>query len=989
MERPLTATDAAVPTMANRSVPPMFGKNGKALTPEERADIARRRGICKNCGIQTHKITLAVSRKITNAEVYKGDCIRCNQELVPPVIYSEWKQKHGRVPPPPPSSKHHKRGNSLDCDALCGAAPTHRSTNSDSIPATPIPAKPAHRRIHSTNSYDALAAMSQRSSGSYEPIIELPAFSVAATQHKRIDSNEGFRASITSVECVQPAVEIPTVLTVFEASPLAYEDDKGREIALPALELEKESSILKEALEETGIRLEFRTATTNNLGAFLSRGQHQLLHLSCHGNQKYLFIENDYGGAQQLLVDDHLRPWIRTASSGGTASSSKLRFVFVSACHSRSAGDAFCDAGIAHVVCCEQDAQVLNNTAAMIFTRDLYRSLAFGRTLQQAFDLAIHAVILSPELKRTGLDSKKEAQKFCLLPEHGNHDVAFFPRQGLAPTDALDGLSERSGSTAATSVHPLLRASSNPAPTTMLLPPVPPRFFIGRELDIYRVLKALFVRECRLVRIMGAPGIGKATLAKAAGHYIAKRKMWGDTLAWLPSARKLSVPQGNEPKSIAALLLDLFAALKSNDDESFDARAQDVLDDLYEKKATIIINTKDVAEESIPKLSEFLDDVFERTKHVKVILIGGGASAENIKSKNVSGFSCPEVEIALEPLDYAENVALFGKICQHSTPSTWSQEILLHKKSDATFQAIGEGNPSTIRVNAKTMTREEYENLVKPVNAFSSEDSQSSGCVLHDISNSFGEENTDRGVSLKEDTSAQQLPPKELLHSQSEIQERFLPLLKQSKVYRKNVTSFIRKAKKGEQIVTELNGVTESRATAKDDNSWVVCARSAGEYYIVTDAQFRENYDQSTAREIDASYPSAAKLRCEGFLEYSSRRKIWAFEMDESGMRYLQRKGEEAALEEAAYFMAPWDEPVRVEVGDYLATTYGEEEKVEIYRIERGAFGSTYIDCSTEAAQVGTTGQLQNPQSGGYALAIWVVFFAVLIYFHLLSMNQG
>lgn len=191
------------------------------------------------------------------------------------------------------------------------------------------------------------------------------------------------------------------------------------------------------------------------------------------------------------------------------------------------------------------------------------------------------------------------------------------------------------------------------------------------------------------------------------------------------------------------------------------------------------------------------------------------------------------------------------------------------------------------------------------------------------------------------------------MRSQAEMILHFIPLLKRGGVYRKNVTSFVRKARKGERVVTELHGKEETRQTAKDDSQWVVCARSAGEYYVVADRQFREGYDVGSGREIEHAVPNAEKLREEGFLEYDSKRKIWACEADESGMRFIQEQGETAPVAECSQFMAPWDEPMRVELGDYLVATYGDEENLEIYRIERAAFGSTYIDCTRAVS--GTT----------------------------------
>lgn len=69
------------------------------------------------------------------------------------------------------------------------------------------------------------------------------------------------------------------------------------------------------------------------------------------------------------------------------------------------------------------------------------------------------------------------------------------------------------------------------------------------------------------------------------------------------------------------------------------------------------------------------------------------------------------------------------------------------------------------------------------------------------------------------------------MRSQEEMIQHFLPLLRnEGGIYRKNVTSYVRKARRGERVVTELRGKEETRRTVNDDSSWVVCAaRSDGE----------------------------------------------------------------------------------------------------------------------------------------------------------------
>merc|ERR1712167_86430 len=98
-----------------------------------------------------------------------------------------------------------------------------------------------------------------------------------------------------------------------------------------------------------------------------------------------------------------------------------VKFVFVSACFSQSAGEAFVKAGIPHVVCVALNSDLLDR-AAQTFTHAFYLSLAVGDTIQDAFDVGVEAVKAAPRMA----NPVNEGNKFLLLPPGGNHDVAIF-----------------------------------------------------------------------------------------------------------------------------------------------------------------------------------------------------------------------------------------------------------------------------------------------------------------------------------------------------------------------------------------------------------------------------------------------------------------------------------------------------------------------------------------------------------------------------------
>eukprot|EP00546_Thalassionema_frauenfeldii_P020621 CAMPEP_0178903486 /NCGR_PEP_ID=MMETSP0786-20121207/5180_1 /TAXON_ID=186022 /ORGANISM="Thalassionema frauenfeldii, Strain CCMP 1798" /LENGTH=191 /DNA_ID=CAMNT_0020574855 /DNA_START=93 /DNA_END=668 /DNA_ORIENTATION=+ len=183
------------------------------------------------------------------------------------------------------------------------------------------------------------------------------------------------------------------------------------------------------------------------------------------------------------------------------------------------------------------------------------------------------------------------------------------------------------------------------------------------------------------------------------------------------------------------------------------------------------------------------------------------------------------------------------------------------------------------------------------------------------------------------------------VRSQAEVQTHFGSLLQsEGSVNRKAVTTFLRKAKNGESIVTSVGGTVESQNTVSDDNSYVARGKADGEQYVLTKKAFEESYEETSARPIDPEgfekdqKENASKLRDEGFLEYKSKRKVWARKTTPEDMSWFAF-GEGPVSE--AFFIAPWGEKMRVEEGDFLVTQCPRDNP-EIYRIEGSVFGFSY-----------------------------------------------
>ena len=136
---------------------------------------------------------------------------------------------------------------------------------------------------------------------------------------------------------------------------------------------------------ERDIEVQFDFATCNILQRAVSLGC-RALHFSGHGDDRGLLFENENQTGEGTFVDPkRLESLVRHTArevGGGTSEDNKLDFVFVSACKSLAAGQAFAEAGVRHVVCLQKE---VGDSVAVAFARAFYRELAQGSTVRTAF----------------------------------------------------------------------------------------------------------------------------------------------------------------------------------------------------------------------------------------------------------------------------------------------------------------------------------------------------------------------------------------------------------------------------------------------------------------------------------------------------------------------------------------------------------------------------------------------------------------------------
>jgi len=307
-----------------------------------------------------------------------------------------------------------------------------------------------------------------------------------------------------------------THIAYLHAWPLIGKLGTGEPFAIKKLDFESELSLLFNTLNEAhkSIRLRMEVATSDNLLRLLTMGC-RAIHYTGHGLPSCLAFEDDEG-RMHPMDPAQLKELLeagRTASSvtspGGRKSG--VEFVFVCACHSEAAGQAFVAAGVPHVIAVKTDAAVCDR-ASQIFMKHFYLALLVGHTVRASFDIGQKAVRYNSAALAGQAD---EPRKFLLLPENADHEQTLF-------TDIAAGR--------------WIDASTPAAPHTL---PAIPDNFLGRNFVVQRVIGALTKK--RLVTLTGKRGIGKSSVAVAAARYIWKRKHF-DGVFWV-DLRKLNRSQ--------------------------------------------------------------------------------------------------------------------------------------------------------------------------------------------------------------------------------------------------------------------------------------------------------------------------------------------------------------------------------------------------------------------------------------------------------------
>uniref|UniRef100_A0A7S4JUN9 Protein kinase domain-containing protein n=1 Tax=Odontella aurita TaxID=265563 RepID=A0A7S4JUN9_9STRA len=393
---------------------------------------------------------------------------------------------------------------------------------------------------------------------------------------------------------LQTSPEFNRIRVLF-AEPLAYFED-GEIKAIERLNFERERALLIECIRKARrhIDVSFEPATDRHLlDAVAARCG--VIHISCHGflvpnrsdtHECMLLFEDGAGGVHflsteriQELLEPHSEP---------------VRLVFVSACFSEQIGKAFVDAGVPHVVCCEQSSQLIDGVAAE-FMRSFYGMLIEGLTVQTAFSSAVSLV--------SGRMGREEASKFLLFPMNSTgHDKPIF------------------------CAHEIERSEEQKSSHELKLP-TQPAIIDGYEVSLFQIVSVLLTEERgkQMVNVVGEKNVHRSNLVAAACHYIRDRLSTSIRINKLLYLKRTPI---SEEELRNSLLLQLSSQIRAGDyDEQWPSDSMEdafVFNALAGTKALIVLDEFDGLEDS---LADFLVTLFRSAKTVHVLL----ATQEEVK----------------------------------------------------------------------------------------------------------------------------------------------------------------------------------------------------------------------------------------------------------------------------------------------------------------------------------------------------------------------
>ena len=504
-------------------------------------------------------------------------------------------------------------------------------------------------------------------------------------------------------------------MTIMNSSPLVCFDDKEndtrRGINLHDTKLETEA--IKTALEThqhtRGSRIDIREemATPDKFKAFFSGCDSSMLHISCHGDKDGLALEDGYGSLEMMSLDS-----LKELVSGGTArGGDTLGLVFVSSPRARNIGQAFLDAGVKHVVCCQRD-DAFRDPLALEFMESFYKHAAQKETLRESFKAGLRTAVSSPLSKNLC----RVANRFHLLPlSLPEPSAPIFFKKFVPHHDKEQGEEKE---------KPWGNGDD-------ALPPLPDHF-VGREIEMFKILEALQVADS--VEISGSPGCGKECVLAVSLEYALKRKeMFSiDHICWIPAPKYTMV----DPDSLYGDLVLCYELIRDSEEDLWD-RSEEVLDcrerlavELEGAKVVVVIDNRSFTSRgSRASLEKLVNFIVTYTSTAKVVCISSPAATNETEASDYSAIKTSCIEI--DALPFRSTVRLFGEISGNVSRSNEFLEVtdvpfVSHTKDSSSvggskrrsdiFELMGKGFPTEVIASAKGMSENGFHELMKIVN---------------------------------------------------------------------------------------------------------------------------------------------------------------------------------------------------------------------------------------------------------------------------------
>jgi len=308
-------------------------------------------------------------------------------------------------------------------------------------------------------------------------------------------------------------------------------------VDVPALDIETEERNIIKCLNDAGWRIRFKheIATQATINSTFEAGA-KVIHYSGHGQVDALVLEKETEpGAGAAFSPKDLYKLLTARKDKNKRVRIPVKLVFVSACHSRLAGEAFMKAGVEHVVAVRTENE-LSDQAAKNFTKHFYYALFKGRTVQEAFNIGKAIIQTGDFYVRT------QAEKFLLLPEDGDHFVNIFGNIDL-PEGKVD---------------------NRTLPPVKNLLPRKWQPFEGRNQMMHKLMQYVVSDDKQMTWLYGKKGIGKTTLLSMLAHYLRDRHQFPAGLYYLDLKEAFEdeypgLPQQpNKPPALRKFLAQLF-----------------------------------------------------------------------------------------------------------------------------------------------------------------------------------------------------------------------------------------------------------------------------------------------------------------------------------------------------------------------------------------------------------------------------------------------